>query len=78
MNTLKRSQKLLHERKQRDGLAAMLPIQERYKLILSARETKLEAMRKMKEEAEYMRDPENFEPSFRPDTTLSQQLVKGR
>ena len=56
----------------------MLPIQDRYKLILSARETKLEAMRKMKEEAEYMRDPENFEPSFRPDTTLSQQLVKGR
>jgi len=50
----------------------MLPIHERYKLVLSARENKIEAMRKVKEEAEYMRDPENFDPSFCPNTTLSQ------
>ena len=35
-------------------------------------------MRRLKEEAEYERDPDNVNPSFRPNTQISQNNVKGR
>ena len=42
------------------------------------RETKIEALRKIKEENDFQKDPDNFKPSFRPNTQMSQQNVKGR
>jgi len=50
----------------------MLPIHERYKQILQKRELKIDVLKKCKMEAEFEKDPENFMPSFRPNTQMSQ------
>ena len=39
---------------------------------------KLEVLRKVKQEIDIEKDPDNFAPSFRPNTQISQQNVKGR
>ena len=74
----KKSREINKMRQKRDGKLANLPIQERYRKVLIEKEMKLARMRLEKQEHEMEKDPDEYMPSFRPNTQVSQQTVQGR
>ena len=60
----KQSQKITSRRKS-------IPIHERYKMVIQKKEQNLDQLRKNVEQHERERNPEDFEPSFKPDTKKS-------
>ena len=62
----------------RDGAKAVQPLHERYKKVIQDKEMKIDALRQVQLEDEIEKDPDSFAPSFKPDTQISQNYVKGR
>ena len=68
----KKSKDINRLRKERDGKWAELPLSERYQKIMEDKNKKLELMRRARQEIEQEQDPDEFNPSFKPNTKMSQ------
>ena len=64
----KKSQEILRQKVKRDGAKAVQPLHERYKKVMQDKEMKIDALRQVQLEDEIDKDPDNFAPSFKPDT----------